>query len=369
MIKEGVVKDPAQKKLRQEKRQWNAKVNLWIKDLIEYKKLINGAPNKYFKQKTKITSPIPANSGVILDNLSSRFQELAQTSIALVQEQDQYAKNFAARPKKAPKGAVMPIPAPVASKSETDLTKQLIAEGSNPWSRFITKLKTRQSGFGTKAQENRLRMQMLDDALATYRLLDKFQVQIIRSGDDSIINSYNLANEAWQRWTKIMRDYNAYMITNSKSIAPDIPDHAGQEANEVPPVNNDVKILSKGKQLASSKAEEKTKAKAKAEKVKDASDEAIYELEAVSQAFLQKWLGQVRHSVLPGKNSATRLKLFQISKDICKEINKVMDILEKGLNPDHIAPALARVSQQMMQIRQLVQSLRLIEKSDKNKDL
>ena len=53
--------DPAQEKLRQSKAAWNKSVSAFINDVIHFKKLMNGWPSKYFKERSKITLPIPAD--------------------------------------------------------------------------------------------------------------------------------------------------------------------------------------------------------------------------------------------------------------------------------------------------------------------
>lgn len=85
--------DPNQEKLRQSKQDWNAEVSEFIKTLIEFKKLMNGRENQFFKQKTKITDPIPSDPVAIVSSLASNFADLAVKGKNLVEEQSVYSKS------------------------------------------------------------------------------------------------------------------------------------------------------------------------------------------------------------------------------------------------------------------------------------
>src|SRR5271156_2900040 len=162
--------DPVQEKLRQDKALWNKGVSVFITNLINLKKTMNGSPSKYFKERSKIVQPIPANPVAIIDSLAGAFQELAQQGSSIVQEQLAYSKNRRPKQPKAPETpkAQTTTPTPTASSPAApapDLSKQLAAweqkyemvvEGSNPLSRFLTRRLTRTKGTGEKHRINRM---------------------------------------------------------------------------------------------------------------------------------------------------------------------------------------------------------------------
>lgn len=473
MIKEGDVKDPAQKKLRLDKRQWNSEAKLWIKDFIEFKKLINGSPNKYLMQRSKITEDVPANPGAILENLSGRFQELSQGAGALIQEQGQYAQVFQMRPKKQPKGPAPATPAtPATPAPATDLTKQLaasvehkyglVAEGSNPLTRLWARIKSPRSGFTQKAQVRRLRMDMLNAALKSYRALGRLQVQVTKSSKQSVMDAYKEMKSAWDEWSIVSRNFNTYSnslpgqperteqmreegyspekeeaelagqqkgrseyersIDKINQIANDFQNYGpffntDREAAKIMRAMNAIKVKTlqgkgtdtemvteapvalellykklidylnqslgtsgtslqeiyqqsigkpmptpKGKPqpLTPSQAPLKGSEPPPAEEGEEAS--ASDQLEATAQAFLRKWLGKTRHQALPGKSSGLRIQVFDLAAATRRNIDGVMDMLEKGLDVDAIGPKMYEVTKQINQLRSLMRSLHNVER-------
>src|SRR6478736_333926 len=84
--------DPIQEKLRQMKAQWNKDVSVFITDLINLKKTMNGWPSKFNMERSFIKDPIPSDPNTIIGVLASDFQELAQRGNAIVQQQLEYSK-------------------------------------------------------------------------------------------------------------------------------------------------------------------------------------------------------------------------------------------------------------------------------------
>jgi hypothetical protein len=211
--------DPVQEKLRQDKSNWNKDVSLFINQVIHFKKLMNGAPNSFYKQKSKITEPIPANPTTIITSLVSDFQDLAQKGSAIVDEQLNYAKNH--RPKQ-PKTAPLPgTPAPTVPPAN-DLSKQLahfeekyqlIAEGSNPLSRLKTRIFTRTRGISEVKRINRMRLDMLQSCNRARKALNKLQVEIVKGSKESITNSHKLMQQVWNDWAIVARSFSMYKNT------------------------------------------------------------------------------------------------------------------------------------------------------------
>lgn len=230
--------DPVQEKLRQNKALWNKEVSSFVNDLIHYKKLMNGWPNKFHKEKSRIVDPIPADPATIIGSLAGDFNEIANKGNALIQEQVNYAKN---RRKKQPKQLNLPLPqqqqqtpptpAPEAPKPdleqqlslpavaalESDLVKlgeafedkYLVKEGSNPFSRFFARLLTPTAGFSDASGVRKARMAMLDSCVKCWKGLEDFQVVIVKSSDDSIKASYNLLRSIFYEWAKVRAGYEA----------------------------------------------------------------------------------------------------------------------------------------------------------------
>lgn len=226
--------DPVQQKLRLAKKQWNKEVSAFIDDLIHYKKLVNGQPNKFFKERSAIKDPIPADPATILGSLANDFQELSQRGNAIIAAQMEYSKT---RRKKQPKkpdsvGVAPSTPSTPETSSAPDLSKQLaafdlkyglVAEGSNPVSRFFTRMLNPGFGFGEAARIRKYRMSLLTLCAKMHNDLSKFQVEIVKSSNDSINNSYNMLNsKIWHNWDLIYKGILTY-----KNNMPKVVEDAG----------------------------------------------------------------------------------------------------------------------------------------------
>ena len=105
--------DPIQEKLRQSKADVNKDISAFVNDLIHFKKLMNGWPNKFHMEKSFIKDPIPADPNTIMGSLAGDFNNIAQECNNVVKQQLEYAK---IRRKKQPKQMDLPLgtaPAPV----------------------------------------------------------------------------------------------------------------------------------------------------------------------------------------------------------------------------------------------------------------
>jgi hypothetical protein len=224
--------DPIQQKLRAAKKQWNKDVSAFIDDLIHYKKLTNGQPNKFFKERSSIKDPIPADPATILGTLANDFQELSQRGSAIVAAQADYSKTRRKKQLKAPVSG--PSSTPVAeTPASPDLGKQLaafemkyglVAEGSSPVSRFFTKLLNPGIGFGEAARIRKYRMSLLTLCAKMYKDMEKFQVEIVKSSNDSITKSYGMLNDKiWHNWDLIYKG----LATYKNNMPAEVPDAGG----------------------------------------------------------------------------------------------------------------------------------------------
>lgn len=246
--------DPAQEKLRQNKANWNKEVSALVNDLIHLKKMMNGWPSKFFKERTRITEPIPADPATIIGSLAGDFQELVNRGNGIIQEQLDYSKN---RRKKQPKAPVAPAqpgapatpatPTPEAPKTP-NLSQQLNqglaasvgeamliklasdfegkyfleSEASNPFSRFITRLFNPKFGFGEAARIRRLRMTMLDNCVKSFKSLKQLRNEIVKSSSNSIVISHKMMTLIWNYWNIVNRLFSTY-----KTIKPGVVKEEG----------------------------------------------------------------------------------------------------------------------------------------------
>lgn len=117
-------KDPKQENLRAKKEAWNGEVSAFIDDMIHFKKWLNGWNNKFFTEKSKITSEIPNNPVTVMNSLMSKFNDLANEGLSIITEQKTYAQA---------RGLVQ------KASLEDDFELEKFA--SNRFSRFVSKLK------------------------------------------------------------------------------------------------------------------------------------------------------------------------------------------------------------------------------------
>lgn len=269
--------DPVQEKLRQSKAVWNKEVSNFVGDLINYKKLMNGWPNKFHMEKSFIKDPIPADPATIIGSLAGDFNDIAQKGNALIKQQLDYAKSRKKRQMKQlplPLGKPAPAtPAGTPPPATPDLSQQLslpisasleekyglVAEGSNPLSRFFTKLLTPTFGVGEAARIRKYRMTLLDSCVKTFKDLGKLQVEIVKSSKGSLQSSNKILHRTWTDWMMVYRGFSTYKTNmprdvkdsggeisadkeilnekdikeNSSSLVPSQEDHILPSSNEV----------------------------------------------------------------------------------------------------------------------------------------
>jgi hypothetical protein len=232
--------DPVQEKLRQDKANWNKEVSSFINDLIHLKKTMNGWPSKFYKERSRITQPVPADATTILGSLAGDFQQLAQQGESIVQEQLNYSKNRRQKQPKptaapTPQGPATPEAAPAApTAGGPDLSKQLaaweqkygdelVAEGSSKLTRTWTRALNFPGsvGWGNNAKLRRHRMNMLKRATTVYKLLGKLQVKIVApfSGKASIKDSYELLRVIKNEWDMVDEALQAYKVLSGEELS------------------------------------------------------------------------------------------------------------------------------------------------------
>lgn len=229
--------DPVQERLREDKAKWNKEVSLFVNDLIHLKKMMNGWPSKFHMERSFIKDPIPSDPTTIIGSLAGDFNDIAQKGSSIVEEQLNYSKS---RRKKQPKqnaapGVTAPATPTTAPPAGPDLSEQLslpsvasmdyalLAQASNPITRFFTKLFNPTAGFGQAADIRRARISMLEACAQGYRNLGKFQVQVVKSSSASVHDANTKLHECWTNWTLVSRAYVLY----KNSVSLKTPDKGG----------------------------------------------------------------------------------------------------------------------------------------------
>lgn len=238
-------KDPAMNKIIQEKAAWNKQVSALINDLIHFKKSVNGWPSKFYKERTRITQPVPVDLSGILNQIAGDFQDIASRGNGILKEQSEFSKAHLQRHTKrtldrleqtqGPTDVPKPPTAPAAPSGPTDLGQQLskglasekgselikLAEdfenkylleshASNPFTRFVARLFNPKFGFGEGARMRRLRMTMLDNCVNSWKTLKHLQAEIVKSSESSLENSHKMVTTAWNQWNIVNRVFDAY---------------------------------------------------------------------------------------------------------------------------------------------------------------
>ena len=224
--------DSNQERLRQNKANWNKEVSSFVNDLIHFKKMMNGWPSKFFKERSRITEPVPADPATIIGSLAGDFQDLVNKGNSVIQEQLNYSKT---RRQRQPKQMNLPFsepgkpPSPEAPKPEApDLSKQLqlnlsasnhasdyylISEASNPLTRFFTRLLNLSIGNSEGAHIKKYRMSLLNAAIQMVNDLKKLQEAVVGSGPQSIFVAGKLLDKTENNWVFLSSGFQAYQDT------------------------------------------------------------------------------------------------------------------------------------------------------------
>jgi archaellum component FlaC len=382
--------DPKQEKLRQDKSLLNKDVSAFVNKLIHFKKLMNGAPNLFYKQKSKITEPIPANPTTILGSLTSEFQDLMQRGNGIVAEQLDYAKNHRQKSPKISKEPNESLPNLTKQLASWEQKYELIAEGSNPVSRFLTRRLTRTRGISEKVSVNRMRLNMLLSCTKARKALSKLQIQIVKGSNESIGESNKIMSHVWSEWSIVARTFNIYKAkiktqqTESAKALEEQKNTVKQPDNESTELPDEKSFSSERETLPGQEPDhtldqgsepnldnpttikpEPIPVKPKIELIKKpVVPVADTPLETAAQAFVKKWLGKKRHQFFSQNTSSYRLEIFELAKTIRVILNQVMDLLEKALDIDQLDPLIIQVNKNITSLRMLMRSLNLSEKPD-----
>lgn len=383
--------DPVQEKLRESKAAWNKEVSAFIDNLIHVKKLMNGWPSKFNMERSFIKDPIPKFPNTILADLAEEFNRIVDKGNKIITEQANYSK---ARKQRHPKQLNLPGiskepnagPSPNPSATpDPDLSKQLslpmplsaseeyalVSEASNVFTRFFTRLLNPAIGMSEAARIKRYRMSLLGHSARLYKDLGKLQNEIVGSGTKSILNANKTMNEIVNSWSIIVSGFNTYknnLPQGAKNTGGVVPaPNMGQPTKKVvtptlplSTIQPDL-LLTPAKELEKktddlSKQQELDKVKKDEELSKMTT--ASEQMEIVAQQFLTKWVGKTRHqSSLFDKSSSARLDVYNKAESCRKNIDQIMNSLEKGLDIIGLDNLINEVSKMVLETSNLVDSL------------
>lgn len=303
----------------------------------------------------------------------------------------------------------------LAAELEDKYTLEALA--SNPFSRFITRLFNPKFGFGEGARIRRLRMTMLDYCVKSYKELKRLHKEIVKSGKGSIINSHKMMSSVWNFWNAVNRIFATYKTIRPQEVKDEggpIADterakekavEKGQPATaiKVPSTSaarlDDFRAASGylgGISMAPSLHElnsiaesiQTATAEQKAQVILDSNFDALYvktlqdlnnELGTSGKNFreimvqmqskpaektAQRQLGRLRHQILPGATSGQRLEIYDLITQIRRDLNEVMDLLEKGFDQAALTNSIGRVNRDMVALRTMLRSLYYSEKPE-----
>ena len=306
---------------------------------------------------------------------------------------------------------------------DMELKYELEVQASNPFSRFITRLFNPKFGFGEGARFRRLRMAMLDNCVKSYKEIKKLHKEIVKSSSNSIVNSHKMMTQIFNYWNAVNRLFSTYKAIRPDDL---IKDEGGKIENDpeikrqnaleegrdpeentpsvATPAVSDVASKIKDYKAAANHLGSATSNPAfrelnslietvlaapkgkRFEVLQKSNINAIYdkvlqevnaELNTNGQTFMQiveqlknkpstkeaqKQLGKIRHQLIPGATSGQRLEIYQFISQIRKDMNEVMNILEKGFDQEQLTTAIGQVTREMSALRTMMRSLYYSEK-------
>jgi len=195
------VKDPTQKQLRLDKKNWNKQFGEFVSDLANFKRLMVGSPSKFNAQKGKITEPILSDPSKILSVLTGRFQQLSNESLELSNRQLEYSRIYNQNK--------------INKKGSLNLNEEILSsEASNRLTRFFNAFKGPYFGEGGRKRSHR--RSLLAGFVKIEKSLKELESQILESSDhedetkSGIFKSNALLNSAMSSLASLKELYKNY---------------------------------------------------------------------------------------------------------------------------------------------------------------
>lgn len=405
--------DPVQEKLREEKSAWNKEISSFIDNLIQFKKLMNGHPSKFYMQKGTIKEPLPADPATILGVLISDFQGLANQGSQIIDQQVEYSKN---RKKSKPKGTGLSLEQRLSS-----LNLEIIKEASNPFSRFLSHFRGGWFGKSPEAVLRRRRLSLLKSFLELYKLFNTFQIKILKTDSQSTLEAFAILDKIDDIFALIRKSLESYetpkgeepqSLTPKKKeeksieIMKEIPEDKKEELSGLieeamlalydfnvnePNISDLDKIFSKRLSTLDNQFKMTEDLNKKLElapiiigiyqnllkdisskrgerylKLEDVPPIKKAEIEILAQDALKKWVGKLKHQLsLSDKTSSIRLEVYDFAKEIRQEINQLMNYLEKDLNLVEFRNKLKPLDKNLLQMKNIMKPLIVLLKEQR----
>ncbi len=386
--------DPIQEKLRQAKDAWNKEVSSFISDIIDLKRLMNGHPSKFHNEKSSIKDALPADPATILGVLASDFQEIASKGSRIVQEQLEYSEK---RRKKGPKNVAVPSNLEQQlNMAATHQSENLISEGSNPVSRFLSRLKGPWFGDSSYNRKRTYRLSMLRAAAKLDKELEDFEGIILESSADSIFqaskmliqveNNLSYLNgvlEAYKTYNTEQKENSSIKEENKIKEAVDALNDFRKYSDQLLQSNVDplyfkdisslvadfvvMQDFVKKNEMAIEiiklyngiltklNKEHNTSAKTFEEFFKNNSN-----LDIIASNVVSRWFGKTKHKINPfDKTSPLRLDISKNSEDMRDLLNDLMNNLEKELNLVDINILMKSLYTKLNNIKTLIKPLEI----------
>lgn len=188
--------DPRQQQLREEKAAFNKEMSGFITNLIAFKKLMNGHPNKFYMQKSKINDEIPSNPAAIVSELVSNFNDLAQKGNEIILEQIEYSKT---RRK------------PITASEEIEL----VVEASNKLTRFLSRYKGPYFGNPLEKKRKKYRIKLLGMFEDLYYMFKQLESNVLNDDKESLIANSKIIQKINITFDQIARQV-SYIIEDLK---------------------------------------------------------------------------------------------------------------------------------------------------------
>ena len=219
--------DPSQERLRAAKEAWNKDVSTFItenvlfrknitlfnNDLIHFKKLMNGAANKFHMQRSYITHEIPVDPATISGSLVEDFNKFSQKASELAQQLSklsQRANDIAnqqieySRTRRKKRNESSPSTQLTLPGIGANLEYELIAEASNPFSRFMARVTIPKYGDSNDAQIGRYRLNILKLSITLFKLVNKFSTLCLSDDDDAMVKiAISFNSEILPKWDNL----------------------------------------------------------------------------------------------------------------------------------------------------------------------
>jgi len=350
--------DPIQEKLRQHKAVWNKEVSIFIDNLINLKKLMNGFPSKFNMEKSFIKDPMPADPNSILGVLAGDFQDLAHQGNSIISEQLEYSNKRKKRQNTQPN---------LSQQLTAEIDFNLEAIASNPFSRFYSKLKGPILGNSPEARIKKYRVSMLNSCADLNRQLRKFEEAILGKSPESIFTASKMLDKIENQVNFILNTISAFksiipkkenISSNPKSDIKSIIDDFNKNYLNFTDLDETIsrKLINAISNYESATPENEEKIISDIyslykELVDDLNrkygtfaktlGEILFakkaSIEILAQEFLSKWIKKIIHQLSPfDKTSALRLDIFKKTEESQDILDKMMNSLEKDFDIDSL---------------------------------